>query len=84
MIDHIMGVDSRRSVRRSCKILGFRRQTYYARRSGHRPEEREAEIIELLQRTCARFVAWGFWMVFHYLRNQDELTDNHKRVYRLW
>ncbi len=84
MIDQITSTDSARSVRRSCRVLGFRRQTYYDRRRGNRPEEREAAIIELLERTCSRFVAWGFWMIFHYLRNQELITDNHKRVYRLW
>jgi putative transposase len=72
------------SVRKGCSVLGFRRQTYHDRKSGNRPEERDAELIELLRRTCARFVAWGFWMEFHYLRNEHDLKDNHKRVYRLW
>lgn len=84
MIDHITEQHSDCSVRRSCKVLGFRRQTYYSRRCGHRPEEKEAEITDLLRRACSRFVAWGFWMIFFYLRNRGELADNHKRVYRLW
>lgn len=83
MIDQISG-SSKYSVRQSCRVLGFRRQTYYDRKNGHRPEERDDALKELLQRTCKRFVAWGFWMVFHYLRNEHELEDNHKRVYRLW
>ena len=35
--------------------------------------------------TCQRFVAWGFWMIFYFLRNEQGLKDNHKRVYwRVW
>lgn len=73
-----------RSVRQTCRVLGFRRSTYYSRRRGHRPEERDAQLTDLLRRTAARFMCWGFWMIFYYLRNQGLTTDNHKRVYRLW
>ena len=72
------------SVRRICCVLGIRRQTYYRRKKGNLPQDREEELIGLLQGTCQRFVAWGFWMVFYFLRNEHNLTDNHKRVYRLW
>ncbi len=59
------------SVRRCCSVLGFRRQTYYSRKAG------------LLHQISKRFVAWDFWMVFHYLRNQGH-PWNHKKVYRIW
>ena len=71
------------SVRRSCAVLGFRRQSYYHRKRGHRPEERDQEIADLLYQATQRFIAWGFWMVFHYLRRQGH-PWNHKRVYRIW
>lgn len=71
------------SVRRSCGVLGFRRQTYYRRKQGHRPEELDQVIADLLHQVTKRFVAWGFWMVFHYLRRQSR-PWNHKRVYRIW
>lgn len=83
MIDCISRLPGR-SVRRGCRVLGFRRQTFYSRKSGNRPEERDDELTELLRRTCSIFVAWGFWLVFHYLRNEYGLQDNHKRAYRLW
>ncbi len=71
------------SVRRSCRVLGLRRQTYYRRKQGFRMEERDKEVIEMLHRVTKRFIAWGFWMVFYYLRCNG-YTWNHKRVYRVW
>ncbi len=71
------------SIRRCCTTLGFRRQTYYRRLNGHRPEELDIHIADLLHQVTKRFVAWGFWMVFHYLRRQGH-PWNHKKVYRIW
>ncbi len=71
------------SVRRSCRVLGLRRQTYYRRKQGFRVEERDKEVMEMLHRVTKRFIAWGFWMVFYYLRCNG-YTWNHKRVYRVW
>lgn len=82
MIDSIK-VKWESSVRRCCVVLGFRRQSYYKRKQGHRPEARDASIAEVLHQVTKRFVAWGFWMVFHYLRRQGHAW-NHKRVYRIW
>lgn len=72
-----------RSVRRKCVVLGFRRQSYYKRKGGHRPEELDYDIADLLHQITQRFICWGFWMVFHYLRNQGH-PWNHKKVYRIW
>lgn len=63
--------------------MGFRRQTYYKRKQGHRPEQADDELADLLHQITQRFVAWGFGKVYHYLRNQGHLI-NHKRVYRIW
>lgn len=63
--------------------MGFRRQTYYHRKQGHRPEEADIILADLLHQITQRFVAWGFWKVYHYLRNLGH-KDNHKRVYRIW
>ena len=71
------------SVRRSCRVLGLRRQTYHRRKLGFRVEERDNEVVEILHRVTNRFIAWGFWLVFHYLRSNG-YTWNHKRVYRVW
>lgn len=75
--------DLDKSVRRCCRVLKLRRQTYYHRLRGNRAEEKDQEIAELLHRVTQRFVAWGFWMVFHYLRRQGH-PWNHKKVYRIW
>ena len=72
-----------RSISRKSRILGIRRQSYYRRKQGHRPEEKDQEIATLLHQTVGMFVAWGFWMVFHYLRRQGH-GWNHKKVYRIW
>ncbi len=66
-----------------CRVLGFRRQTYYHRKQGHRPEQVDDQIADLLHQTTRRFIAWGFWLVFYFLRRQG-YTWNHKRVYRVW
>ena len=71
------------SVRRKSGVLGLRRQTYYARKRGHRPEEEDTRIAEQLHRLTKQFVAWGFWLVFYCLRNEG-FRWNHKRVYRVW
>ena len=82
MIDQIKS-NKAASIRMCCAVLGFRRQTYYRRKQGHRPEELDTEIADLLHQVVNRFVAWGFWMVFHYLRRQG-YAWNHKRLYRVW
>ncbi|MFK8102671.1 MAG: hypothetical protein AB8G15_09105 [Saprospiraceae bacterium] len=43
------------SVRRTCTVLGFRRQTYYSRLGGHRPEELDQEIADLLHGVTKRY-----------------------------
>lgn len=83
MIDHFKE-DRKRSVRQTCFVLGFRRQTYYSRKRGNRPEELDYLIADLLHQITKRFVAWGFWMVFYYLRKQQGHKWNHKRIYRIW
>lgn len=80
MID-VLGTKS--SIRRKCGVLGVRRQTYHSRKKGCRPEERDDVLRRQLRSVTTTFLAWGFWMVFYYLRNQG-FTWNHKRVYRVW
>ena len=71
------------SIRRKCKVLGIRRQSYYRRKAGHRPEAADKQITALLHETVGIYLAWGFWMIFYYLRRQGHKW-NHKKVYRIW
>jgi len=71
------------SVRRKCTVLGFRRSTYYKRKQGYRPEQKDLEIVDQLKKVSSKYIARGFWMIFHYLRNQG-FSWNHKKVYRIW
>ena len=84
MIDRIRQRDASKSVRRCCRVLGFRRQTYYGRKRGHRPEEADDELAALLRKTCQDHPYWGFWKVFHFLRRDPQHNFNHKRMYRIW
>lgn len=76
-------VSAKGSVRRCGLVLGIRRQSYYKRKGGHRPEKLDEQIAEMLHRVTKRFVAWGFWKVFRFLRREGH-GWNHKRVYRVW
>lgn len=80
MIDQVAGQNS---IRKKCSVLGFRRQTYYKRKSGHRPEQEDNWIAEVLHVLVSEFMAWGFWMCYHYLRKHG-YSWNHKKVYRVW
>ena len=77
------GVGKTHSVRRKSKVLGLRRQSYYRRKAGHRPEEVDRLIADHLHSVVGTYLAWGFWMVYYFLRNQGHRW-NHKRVYRVW
>lgn len=83
MIDSIKQTQGS-STRRCCRVLGFCRSTYLRQDARDQRAALDAALSELLQQTCSKFVAWGFWMVFHYLRNQGLTQANHKRVYRLY
>lgn len=77
------GVGKTYSVRRKSKVLGLRRQSYYRRKAGHRPEAVDRLIADHLHSVVGSYLAWGFWMVYYFLRNQGH-PWNHKRVYRVW
>lgn len=73
-------VGKHHSVRRKSGVLGLRRQTYYVRRKGHRPEQENKRIAEQLHQITKQFIAWGFWLVFYYLRNQGFIWNAPRRT----
>lgn len=78
MIDHFKAQRSM-SIWRCCPVLGFRRQSYYCHKQGHRSEELDARITELWHQVTKRFVAWGFFFC-----GAQGQPWNHKQVYRIW
>lgn len=78
---NVLGVEG--SIRRKCGVLAIRRQTYHSRKGGCRPEQKDEVVRRQLHSVTSLFIAWGFWMVFYYLRNEG-FTWNHKLVYRIW
>jgi len=52
MIDTVK-VNGQHSVRKCCRVLGFRRATYLSRKSGNRPEVADQELADLLRRAAA-------------------------------
>ena len=83
MIDQVRS-EQQQSIRSCCRVLGFRRATFYSRKAGHRPEQVDQALGKVLRATAEAHVAWGFWMIFDYLRYHGVIEDNHKRVYRIW
>ena len=83
MIDEVR-FGQQQSIRRCCRVLGMRRSTYHSRKAGHRPDQVDQALAKVLRVTAEEHVAWGFWMIFHYLRYHGIINDNHKRVYRIW
>ena len=71
------------SVRKVCATLGLRRASYYHRKKGNRPEKVDQQIADLLHLLVNTYVAWGFWMIYHYIRKQG-FNWNHKRIWRIW
>lgn len=67
------------SIRRACKVLPFRRQTYY-----HRPKEWNDSALRMrINEIASNRIRYGFWRIFTVLRREG-WKDNHKRVYRIY
>jgi putative transposase len=69
------------SIARACASARFSRSTYY------RPvldwRERDAEVIDELNRVVKRRPRWGFWTCFDHLRFKG-FEWNHKKVHRVY
>lgn len=69
------------SARQSCRILGLRESTYHYRSKQTRDDtELEGKILEVV----AKKPRWGRPMVTWMLRERMGLTDNHKRIARIY
>jgi len=78
-VDHLRGTYSV-SKTRACRLTALAVTTYR-----HRPKGRRAELPlrEALRRHAAVRRRWGYRRLLVLLR-RDGLTDNHKRIYRLY
>jgi len=67
------------SLRQACILLKISSSVYY-----YKPIIKDDNpIIGLLTRLADEHSRWGFWMMYHHLRNMGH-TWNHKRVYRVY
>lgn len=67
-------------LRRACMLFRLSTSVYYYRAIRKPEDERIGQELRSLAHTHTR---WGFWMMFHRLR-QNLHTWNHKRVYRVY
>jgi len=77
------------SIRKYCRWLVFRRESYYAQlkkpQSSDIPVEKSDEgLLSLLKMARSKCVAWGFRMIYAYLRNQGCRFCKHRahRIYK--
>jgi putative transposase len=67
------------SLRQACILLNISSSVYY-----YKPILKDDNpIISLLTRLADEHSRWGFWMMYHHLRNMGHIW-NHKRVYRVY
>jgi putative transposase len=67
------------SERKSCSILHLSRTVFHYRSS----ENKDADVIEQLNRLAGRHPGYGFWKMYARLRIEG-YTWNHKKVYRIY
>ena len=69
-------------VSKACELFGLSRTTYYSQ-SEFRRIQRDAALIEALNKAVDRHFSWGFWKCFNKLR-MDGNRWNHKRCHRVY
>ena len=67
------------SIRQACKLVGLQQAVFYYKAK----KKNDEQIREQLQLMAQLHNRWGFWMMYHRLRNM-QFKDNHKRVYRIY
>lgn len=67
-------------MQRSCRCVGLSRAAYYRTPQGH---DRDAEVIDGINKVIDKHPRWGFWKSFKALRRKGHRW-NHKRVYRVY
>jgi putative transposase len=67
------------SVRKACKLLGTFPSVFC-----YNHKKQSDELVEgQLQNLANCHSSWGFWKMYHRIRNQG-LSINHKKVYRIY
>ena len=67
------------SVRRACELFQLSRRAYY-----YQPQvSNDGELKAALMQLARRYPRYGYWKLYHLLRQQDWQV-NHKKVYRLY
>ncbi len=67
------------SVRKACELFCLSRRAYY-----YQPQKsNDGELKEALLQLAQRYPRYGYWKLYHLLR-QQEWQVNHKKVYRLY
>lgn len=77
----VLVTEHRLSITKACVAAGLSRAAYY--KAPAVPLERDAEVIDALNKVVERNGRWGFWKCFDRLR-LDGRPWNHKRVWRVY
>lgn len=68
------------STRKACKVFLISSSVYFYKK---KPNNEDDKIREELVLLSEQHYTWGFWMMYHRLRNRG-FGWNHKRVYRIY